>query len=263
MFFKVRPFVFFLVVVISSCSVKEDRTGCPCFLKVVLDDPSNQVCDSLLVSVVGVSDNFRWSEVVYRPSFVTDLLVRVPSRDGVFVDVMDAGVARNYVGGLSGGLLIVEGDECPTAFMDFAYCPTEAEEVVDTVCVRKNYCGVSVDFVSGDLQDYRVDILGNVCGYSVSGDVLEGGFSFTPSSDDGTRCFFRLPRQTDSSLRLAITPSGGTTQYFALGNYILRSGYDWTAPDLDDIMIGIDYSATYFSVTISDWTLTEHFDIVF
>jgi hypothetical protein len=41
---------------------------------------------------------------------------------------------------------------------------------------------------------------------------------------------------------------------FALGNYLLQAGYDWTAPDLEDQPLQIDLSVTNISFRTGRWS---------
>lgn len=49
---------------------------------------------------------------------------------------------------------------------------------------------------------------------------------------------------------------------FALGEYIIESGYDWSAPDLADIEIEVDYSKTDVVFKVEDWEKTVSFDVI-
>ena len=53
----------------------------------------------------------------------------------------------------------------------------------------------------------------------------------------------RLIRKTDKSLE----------KEYDLSEFINSSGYDWTAMDLDDIRIGIDYARALTSISVIDW----------
>lgn len=53
----------------------------------------------------------------------------------------------------------------------------------------------------------------------------------------------RLIRKTDKS----------PEKEYDLSEFIKSSGYDWTARDLDDICIGIDYAGELTSISVVDW----------
>jgi hypothetical protein len=49
---------------------------------------------------------------------------------------------------------------------------------------------------------------------------------------------------------------------FALGEYIHASGYDWSAADLEDITVGIDYTRTKLIISVLGWDDVYEFDVV-
>lgn len=48
---------------------------------------------------------------------------------------------------------------------------------------------------------------------------------------------------------------------FALGHLIIDSGYDWTAPDLQDIEVDIDYSKSDIIFSVDGWDKEMSFDV--
>ena len=48
-----------------------------------------------------------------------------------------------------------------------------------------------------------------------------------------------------------------------MGEYILESGYDWNAPDLEDIDVEMDFSRSSLTVSVSKWKKTLSFEITF
>ena len=63
-----------------------------------------------------------------------------------------------------------------------------------------------------------------------------------------------LPRQLpESELWLDLTTPEGTVRSFALGNYMLDAGYDWTAPDLADLPLQLNLSLTAITLRMGMW----------
>lgn len=60
---------------------------------------------------------------------------------------------------------------------------------------------------------------------------------------EGKGLVMRLIRKTDKS----------SAKEYDLSEFINSSGYDWTAMDLDDICIGIDYAGALTSISVVDW----------
>ena len=48
---------------------------------------------------------------------------------------------------------------------------------------------------------------------------------------------------------------------FALGQYIAAAGYDWSAPDLDDLTLTVDISVTSVTISTDAWTMTEEIEL--
>ncbi len=56
--------------------------------------------------------------------------------------------------------------------------------------------------------------------------------------------------------------AGGTIRSFALGELLEQEGYDWTAPDLDDLTLYINYAVTDLSLTIERFPPEPPLEIV-
>lgn len=265
----------------AACTVLEDRSACPCFVHVDLRAERNQVCDSLRV-MLDTRSGFSYRGTVLRSEYGRELCVEVPSREGVYISVLDGSVEVDSRGGELPSVLIPVGEQCPEVHMYTSFLDTSGESAVEHVVVGKNYCSVVMNFAARNLDLYEVHIVGNVCGYGFGGDgvgvsgaggsgaggfggigmVIGGRFDYSPSTDDPESCCFRVPRQMDNTLQLVISAPGTPSRTFALGNYIAQSGYNWNAYDLDDIIMNLDFAENGFTVTVGDWTLTEEFDVL-
>ena len=42
-----------------------------------------------------------------------------------------------------------------------------------------------------------------------------------------------------------------------LGSMMAQLGYDWTAPDLKDIGLGVDLSEASFTIEVEEWDIIE------
>lgn len=250
------------LAVMSACTVLEERSSCPCYLYLDMSDPANFGSDSLLVGLSG--PGFSRSLRIGRDGFAAGVEVTVPRSQMIGVNAVDISLEKFFCA--QGGVLIPRGQQCPEAYMMSGVCDSSPEQLSYPVRLCKNYCGVSLSFESKDSDLYDMVVQGNVCGYDSNGAPMEGKFDYAPDFDKQSRCFFRLPRQKDGSLTLAIKPSGAPqqedTQYLSLGTYILQSGYDWTKPDLDDLLIRIDFASATVSISLDQWSSSESFDIV-
>ena len=250
-----------------SCSVKEDRTECPCFLTLDLGGVESAGLmgaglDSLVVAI-GAEEEFYMKEAFRLRDNVQEYCAAVPKS---WVDVLVACVA-----GPSrfdpDGVHIPEGSECPVLYLSGESLLAEEGEMRHTVTLHRNYCVLSVSMKTSYgawARPYRILLEGNVSGYLMDGTPEEGVFNcFSSPSSDGL-CRLRIPRQTDGSLRLEIDfLDTGEVRTFPVGEYILESGYDWTAQDLKDISLEMDFSRSSLTFTISKWKKTLSYEITF
>ena len=263
----VRAVSVLCAALLLSCSVKEDRAECPCFLTLDLGEVESaglmgEGLDSLVVTI-GAEEEFYVREAFRLRDNVREYSAAVPkSRVDVLVACV-AGPSRfdPY------GVHIPEGSECPVLYLYGDSFAADEAEMRHTVSLHRNYCVLSVSMKTSfgaRARAYRILLEGNVSGYLMDGTPEEGVFNcFSSPSSDGL-CRLRIPRQLDGSLRLEIDfLDSGEVRTFPVGEYILESGYDWTVPDLEDISLEMDFSRSSLTFTISKWKKTLSFEITF
>ena len=237
------------LLLLSACSVKEDRDACPCNLFLGIKDlPVSPV-------VVEVTDgDFAFTRLVHAD---TVLAVEVPKGE-LTVSVVGGALADP-----GGGVRIPPGEEAPPLYLFHAVVPADSEEVFFPVRLLKQFCTLELLFKgpSGYGPPFEVEVTGNVGGWNRDGSPAEGAFSkrLLPGSDG--RAVLRLPRQGDDSLLMHIVFSDRVIRTFALGTYISESGYDWTAPELEDLTLKVDISLTAVTISGDRWTATEEIDL--
>ena len=237
------------LLLLPSCSVKEDRTACPCALTVELTGlPVRPV-------VLGVAgEEYSCTEVVHAD---TVLVLPVPKGE-LAVSAVGGALAEG-----DGSVRIPPGEEAPPLYLFYADVSTDAEQVVLPVTLHKQYCALELVFQgpSGYGPPFEVAVEGAYGGWEADGSPAPGPFSrrLLPASDG--RATLRLPRQGDDSLLMHIVFSDQKVRTFALGSYIAASGYDWTAPDLEDLTLHVDISLTSVTVSTDLWTITEEIEI--
>ena len=253
--------------ILLSCSVKEDRTGCPCFLTLDLAGVESvslmgMGVDSLVVAV-GDGDGFHTRESFLLRDNVQEYNTAVPkSRIDVLVSCAAGDCVADRV-----GIHIPEGRECPVLYLSGESFVTDVAEVRRSVTLHREYCVLSVSMKTSygaKARPYRILLEGNVSGYLTDGTPEEGFFHSFSSPSSGGLCRLRIPRQVDSSLLLEVDVlDTGEVRTFPVGEYIIESGYDWTAPDLEDIDVEMDFSRTSMTFIISKWKKTLSYEITF
>ncbi len=249
-----------IIAFCAACTVKEDRSACPCVLKLDFSGVDAGMFDALSLNL-SAADGFLHREVVQSESFGEECFVEVP-RGGVRLGVVGGEDGCRVPGSEGEMLLIPHGSECPRIYMSSSYIDTDSEQVEKRVEVYKNYCRLSLKFLSYESHGFELRVDGNVCGYDAEGSPLEGDFSFEPRVDDEGECLLNVPRQVDGSLKLLLDAEDGKLREFALGEYIIDSGYDWEALSLRDLEVEIDYALTRVIFRVEGWEKTVNIEIV-
>ena len=245
-----------VMMLIPACSVKEDRDACPCVLELDLAVPDSVDAGSVEIMLTS-SDGWSLSDTVdvfasgnrySAPVPRTDLHVRAWAGTG--------GMASEY------GLQIPLGKSCPRVYMHDSDVHAEGETVHETAVLRKNHCVMTLMTEGGLRLPSEMILRGNVAGYDEKGQPLAGNFELMLEDKRADAVYEAvLPRQTDSSLMLEIDEGKDGCKAFALGHYIVSSGYDWNAPDLDDITIVLDYALTEIRIVINGWESVYRYEV--
>ena len=283
---------------LSSCSIKEDRDGCPCWMTVEMPDLVGQDGEKVGQdgrSPVGAGDD---GTVVLRlrgnsDEDAVDYEYQVTEAVRVDVGALEYEVPRGAVGvsavafgnempdrvgydgivGYDGDeIRIPVGEQMDSLYGFFRMFYTRCESVLCDVELHKEFCTVSFTLGNdGYISPYDLEVWGNIAGVS-SWDLmpLEGDFRFAPSPEDGVYRV-RVPRQLDASLELVMLEMPDQARHdgervvvdrLPLGEYIARSGYDWAAKDLADVHIALDMEKQQVMITVSDWDGVVVMDIV-
>ena len=284
---------------LSSCSIKEDRDGCPCWMTVEMSDLVGQ--DGR--SPVGAGDD-RCVVLRLRGNSDEDAVdyeYQVTEAVRVDVGALEYEVPRGSVGvsavafsneipsraGYDGKSAWYHGDEIRIPVgeqMDSLYgffkrYHTRCESVLCDVELHKEFCTVSFTLgEDGYSSPYRIEVWGNVAGVS-AWDLMpvQGEFRYAPILKNGVYQV-RVPRQVDNSLELVMLEIPDQVGYdgeragddgeravvdrLPLGEYIARSGYDWTEEDLADVNVALDLKMQQVMITVSGWDGVVVMDIV-
>ena len=237
------------LLLLPSCSVKENRAVCPCALALEL---SGLPVRPVVLGVAG--EGYSFTEVVHAD---TVLVLPVPKGE-LAVSAVGGALAEG-----DGSVRIPEGEEAPPLYLFYADVSTDAEQVVLPITLHKQFCALELVFKgpAGYGPPFEVAVEGAYGGWEPDGTPAPGPFSrrLLPGSDG--RATLRLPRQGDDSLLMHIVFSDRKVRTFALGSYIAASGYDWSAPDLEDLTLQVDISVTSVTISSDLWSKTEEIDV--
>lgn len=238
-------------IVAASCTVKEDRTPCPTWLNVDV---------SLFEPVADSLHMLAWGELghIYTDRVALDGL------DGTYENVVNKGtVISSAVSGVSG--CIIDGDiltirngsqyDRVFAHVNMLECVDEFE-YYDAV-PHKQHAVMKLKVIFGEeAYPFSFVVTSDVCGMSLKDLSPAGGaFRVDVHMDGSLEKEVVLPRQYEDggALRLDIYKGDELMDSMGLASILQHEGYDWTAVDLADIEMVIDFADTDFNIGIKDW----------
>ena len=237
------------LLLLPSCSIKENRSACPCALTLEF---SALPVRPVVLGVAG--EGYSFTEVVHAD---TVIVLPVPKGE-LAVSAVGGALAEG-----DGTIRIPAGEEAPPLYLFHADVSTGDEQLVLPVLLHKQFCTLELLFKAppGYGPPFEVAVEGFYGGWQPDGSPAPGPFSrrLLPGSDG--RAVLRLPRQGDDSLLMHIVFSDQVVRTFALGTYIAASGYDWSAPDLDDLTLHVDISVTSVTISTDLWSRTEDIEL--
>jgi len=130
------------------------------------------------------------------------------------------------------------------------------------VLFHKQFCTVHLDIMKrpAEMRNYHFVVDGNTCGFDMLNfEPVSGPFRFEKAAESGARIVdFRIPRQLDDSMTVTIRYFYDDGHFdhigvFPLGRYIIETGYNWSAEDLQDIYIMIDLVIGRIIISVDGW----------
>ena len=212
-----------------SCSVKEDRTPCPAYLKIYFAD--REALSGKDVYVTGRTA----SETLFGEA------VSVDDNDPYYLRAVHKDIIRVGAAG---------------------------DEGVTEVELHKQFCTVHVDFNQpvAKMPELSCEVITNTCGFSfMDYTPIAGQFNYVAEEFGGERVYsFRVFRQADNtmSVRLWEHDAGVSLKYnpvmrqigtYPLGELIVKTGYSWSAPELQDVYVKIDLVIGQVTISVAGW----------
>lgn len=234
---------------LASCSVKEERTDCPCLLSL---DLTGIPVRPIVLDVTG--EGYAYTQVVHEDTVV---VLPVPKGE-VTVSAVGGALSEG-----DGSIRIPSGEEAPPLYLFHRVISADAEQFILPVRLRKQFCSLELSFSGppGYGPPFEVEVDGRVDGWESDGSPSEGDFSHRILPGTDGNAVLRLPRQGDDSLVMHIVFFDQVVRTFALGSYIEAAGYDWNAMDLEDLSLKVDISVTGVALTMDFWGRSEEKEI--
>ena len=256
-----------IIVACQGCSVKEDRSLCPCSFELDFSQVETSLAQGVEVSIKA-ADGF----LHYDPDAGEGLVEK--SKDGVSSMIYAVTVPKSLlsVSAVSGaerlfspdsGISILLGEECPPIYMHYSHVEAYSARCSEIVRLHKDFCNIGINILSEDGEyPFELTVKGHVNTINPDRSVSNGEFSYSFVPDRRGYGDVRVPRQTDSGLILQIVEEGRTLREFALGEYIAETGYKWTDDDLEDIEVTVDYAHSYITIDVESWAGSFEYEVV-
>lgn len=237
------------VMLLSCCSVKEDRSECPCRVEIYPDPARAGIAVDMTfrdagsgVDIVSYQDRRPMPGGCLYQGELPRKRLRLAVHNGI-AECLTKGPC----------IYVSEGGQMDSVYVYGTLLDASgAESLRDTVRLCKEFATLQILTSEPAFADvFAFRIRGRGCGVDLSdpSGVLEGDFS----------CMFsggvRIPRQDPGALLLDIVSlsDGETAATLPLGEYLEKSGYDWKAPSLEDISMDLDFSRCVVSILVCDW----------
>lgn len=245
----------FSALFLFSCTVKEDRGGCPCRLIVdmsrVLDTETTHSSlwnDGLKLSILtqgsfAAGSDYKYGEVPL------ELEYSVSRGEATVFAVM--GVERGQVSGSQ--YMLPEGADPDPLFAFSRSVDCSGEEAIVTLGMFKQFARVTV--LGLDSLETRLVVAAPFAGLDLTTcSALPGKLRFPLEKDEDGAYRFRLPRQGDDSVSILMYEADGQLEgSLPLGKYLKEAGYDWGAESLSDLSVTIDRMSVSVSISIEGW----------
>lgn len=243
------------ILSIYSCTVKEDRDGCPCWLDI---DVSACAHHSDVVYLKGWhGDSQVIGDKVYLSDFPEIYEKAVPR--GMIDYTAYCGINTSLMSGDS--VMIPEGNQSDRLYAYRSTVWADGEEAYDCIIPHKQFATVTVKMWDNDGEDTSIAVSGETAGFNVvEMKPVAGKFYFHAEKDESGLIIFRLPRQINKELLMSLEKNGKTSNVIQLGDLITQTGYDWSATDLEDVYIDISTTDMDAPILVEIWREGTSYD---
>lgn len=233
----------------ASCSVKENRSGCPCVVDIMFDGYCHEPLSARFVSPGEYESVAAFDNVMFDGA-EGHLAIHdgeIPRRQLVLAACSGV-VTSNFDGRV---ISIPRGFEMDSVSSAQKFLDARLESLSATLTLMKQFCRLRIISVDPAFE-FRVRIHGNVSGYDILDETpVQGVFLYDAGLLPTT---VNVPRQLDGSLTMELLGKDSEVlESLPLGQYIAATGYDWKAASLPDCTILIDYARATVSVVVNDW----------
>ncbi len=248
------------VAAFSSCSVKEDRTSCPCIVTLdasAFEGDYQRAYSQLITQTQDLRDTLDLS--------MGETSCEWLAQKGVMTSYVYAGLVESTEH--EGIVSIPLGHQADPLR---GYCRRfECYEEELTVVAKVNRQGALVNFEIKDVEDgmyqYNLEVVSDVSGIDLRTMYpVKGEFRCSLPLDGNARGSFLMPRQLpESKPFINVYLQDTLIDTLPLHEWIQAVGYDWTQEDLPDINISVDQGQLQVHVSVEGWSGDNVYEVIF
>ncbi len=245
-----------LTASIISCSIKEERSECPCRLTIDLSDASE---------VFGPASVYIWE----RTKLLCSETIPITGRSASFVkDVTKCRLEVSAIQGLTDSrivgrnVIIPYGHDADRLMVYGNEILCDKEQIIEKATLVKNWTTLTIEYSNQEGKEYPYDFIvtGDIQGFDIySTTPVAGKFQCKAKklSTWHTGTSVDLPRQFANGEGLELTllskKTGKEEIKYNLSDIINQTGFRWDSTNLNDIRIYINYAGLMAGIKITDW----------
>ena len=245
-----------------SCSVKEDREPCPCWLNIDLRQcgsvHDNRLGQDLTFSAMDVvvsawNDSFLFQQKVDHEDY-GQLCEKTVPKSYVSTSVV-YGEEKMIRDGYK--LIIPTGDDADEIWAHAGNVACFYEFALDTAVLHKQFARIRVKIANPieEKYPYTFRLRGDIYGLDLRDlTPLEGKIDMELQRGKDDIIDFNLIRQKqDSKIEIDVYEKAKLIDTFPINEWIRELNYSWLAKDLKDINMNIDYAKGEIFIKVNDW----------
>lgn len=259
-----RGFPFWALLLLSAC-IREERSGCPTWLRLDLSSVPSQI-EQIHLLFATETQEVIFQDTLYAGQWHQPY--EIPLRKG-WVLVAAFGNIRQME--LQGNTYrIPTGKQADSVYTDFHRRELRHEQDQIILCPQKNFITVTLE-VTGKQPDEPLPQLyfeGSADGYDLQGSVSSGQFHYRLGCRDAAKMTTqpsqtttrhnslyrgRIPRQKDDQLQLIVYLDPNTCYRFPIGSAMYQAGIDMSQDELPDWHFLLDLSLMTLTLETEDW----------
>ncbi len=253
-------FTVILFTVISSCSVKEDRTPCPTYI--TMDATAFlKYTDTVYVHMLSETQSIRDTLDLEAGQMSAEWA----AQKGKIITYAFSNIKRSVE---KNGIVTIPVGEQADPLRAFSRRFESYDELVSVEAQAPRQSAlIHLRFNNVDEPVYPYDlvVVGDVCGIDLKSLTPYGGeFRYSLPLDKDNCCEFYLPRQfSDSKPVIELSYLGEHIDTLPLYSWLRSAEYDWDSDDLPDVYIDIEQGQLHVDIRVEDWSFDGNYDVIF